>query len=48
MLFLTGYDRSGPVVGTEADEITEYMDKPYKPEVLLATVRRLSAVETDT
>jgi len=46
VLFLTGYDRSGPVVGTEADEITEYMDKPYKPEVLLETVRRLATADT--
>ncbi|MFD0988325.1 hybrid sensor histidine kinase/response regulator [Methyloligella solikamskensis] len=45
VLFLTGYDRSGPVVGTEADESTEYMDKPYKPDVLLATVRRLATAE---
>lgn len=46
VLFLTGYDRTGPVVGTEADERTEYMDKPYKPEVLLETVRRLATADT--
>ncbi|XSG80947.1 MAG: PAS domain S-box protein [Methyloligella sp. ZOD6] len=47
VLFLTGYDRTGPVVGTEADEITQYMDKPYKPEVLVETVRRLATVDVD-
>lgn len=43
VLFLTGYDRTGPIVGTEADALTRYMDKPYEPADLLATLYSLAS-----
>jgi CheY-like chemotaxis protein/two-component sensor histidine kinase len=45
VLFLTGYDRTGPIIGTEADDITQYMDKPYEPKALLHTIRSLASAE---
>ncbi|MEG6508701.1 PAS domain S-box protein [Methyloligella sp. 2.7D] len=43
VLFLTGYDRTGPIVGTEADDNTQYMGKPYEPSMLLSTIHGLTA-----
>ena len=40
-MFLTGYDRVGPIMGTEPDEITFYVDKPYDPQALVRLVREL-------
>jgi PAS domain S-box-containing protein len=47
VLFLTGYDRTGPIMGTEADAVTQYMDKPYQPENLLRTIRALAATPSE-
>ena len=43
VMFITGYDRVGPIVGTEPDEITLYVDKPYEPQALIKLVRELIA-----
>jgi PAS domain S-box-containing protein len=43
VLFLTGYDRTGPMNATGADPITRYLDKPYDPADLAQAVRELLA-----
>jgi hypothetical protein len=42
-MFVTGYDRIGPIVGTQPDEITLYVDKPYEPKALVKLVKELIA-----
>ncbi len=43
VMFVTGYDRIGPIVGTQPDEITLYVDKPYEPKALVKLVKELIA-----
>ena len=43
VMFVTGYDRIGPIVGTQPDEITIYVDKPYELKALVKLVRELIA-----
>ena len=43
VMFVTGYDRIGPIVGTQPDEITIYVDKPYEPKALVRLVKELIA-----
>jgi PAS domain S-box-containing protein len=40
VMFVTGYDRIGPIVGTQPDEITIYVDKPYEPKALVKLVNK--------
>jgi PAS domain S-box-containing protein len=43
VMFVTGYDRIGPIVGTQPDEITIYVDKPYEPKALVKLVNKVIA-----
>jgi CheY-like chemotaxis protein len=43
-VFLTGYDRSGPMEGTASDAITRYVDKPYDPRALARLVREMISI----
>ena len=43
VMFVTGYDRIGPIVGTQPDEITIYVDKPYEPKALVKLAKELIA-----
>ncbi|MCK6450824.1 MAG: response regulator [Alphaproteobacteria bacterium] len=40
-VFVTGYDRAGTIGKLTADAATDFIDKPYDPEDLVRSIRRL-------
>ena len=41
VVFVTGYDRTGMIGKLAADAATDFIDKPYDPDELVGSVRRL-------